>query len=502
MCKHTQLIITLLAIIFLTSGCSKSRLSLQNNAAKLDACQEKIYALHNNHKILNQALDTEIFHYQEIIEELLVNREKSLGLLSHYDKNTVLPPATLDAMNLHMQSALQTMDKVSEFIDNNQCWQTDASNSMQELLSLDPTLRLKGVMLALSGRLMLYDSYLTVITLINEYPKVRRFLNQSDMGYGIQEDQLATMTDDFLSVSSLSNIENSIAYYRHSKKLIPTDTIADENFAYLDLLIHSSHSYAILSDLSVSNIIAHRFNSRSQAVEDSFNAFNRIAINSISELFGNTVGLIEDRKGRMYQDRAAEKKVLTHLQAGDILLEKTPFRLTDRMIPGYWGHAAIWLGNEQELKALGLWDTPLVHKYQTQIQNQQLVVEALRDGTQMNSLSHFLNIDDLVILRRKNLSEQNKKKIITLALRQVGKPYDFNYDVETTDKIVCSQLVYLAYTGIEWPTDNFIGRYTISPDQIAQKALLEGVLEPILLFIDGKLIAQDSSAFVQTLQKQ
>jgi len=129
-------------------------------------------------------------------------------------------------------------------------------------------------------------------------------------------------------------------------------------------------------------------------------------------------------------------------------------------------------------------------------------VEALHDGTQMNSLSHFLNIDDLVILRRKNLTEQNKKKIITLALRQVGKPYDFNYDVETTDKTVCSQLVYLAYTDIEWPTDNFIGRYTISPDQIAQKALPEGQLAPILLFIDGKLIDQDSNAFVQTLQKQ
>ena len=33
-------------------------------------------------------------------------------------------------------------------------------------------------------------------------------------------------------------------------------------------------------------------------------------------------------------------------QAGDILLEKTPFRLTDKLIPGYWGHAAVWIGGE------------------------------------------------------------------------------------------------------------------------------------------------------------
>ena len=33
------------------------------------------------------------------------------------------------------------------------------------------------------------------------------------------------------------------------------------------------------------------------------------------------------------------------MQAGDILLEKTPFRLTDKMIPRYWGHATIWTGH-------------------------------------------------------------------------------------------------------------------------------------------------------------
>jgi len=88
---------------------------------------------------------------------------------------------------------------------------------------------------------------------------------------------------------------------------------------------------------SVSDIIARRFNSRHHAIEDSFNTLNRNTINSISKLFGNTVSLIEGRKDRMYQDRTAKKKVLAHhLQTGDTLLEKNPFRLIDRMIPRYW----------------------------------------------------------------------------------------------------------------------------------------------------------------------
>ena len=89
-------------------------------------------------------------------------------------------------------------------------------------------------------------------------------------------------------------------------------------------------------------------------------------------------------------------------------------------------------------------------------------------------------------------------------VQQVIRPNHvfFNYDIETTDKIVCSQLVYLAYTGIDWPTDSLVGRYTISPDNIAQKALHDGELEIILLFNDGKQVTGDVTTFMSRLMDQ
>ena len=59
-----------------------------------------------------------------------------------------------------------------------------------------------------------------------------------------------------------------------------------------------------------------------------------------------------------------------------------------------------------------------------------------------------MNIDDIAIVRERETSDKEKAKVIIRTFRQIGKEYDFNYDVETTDKIVCSQLVYLAYTDI------------------------------------------------------
>ena len=206
-------------------------------------------------------------------------------------------------------------------------------------------------------------------------------------------------------------------------------------------------------------------------------------MNAMSSIFGNAVGLIETRKGRLYGDIRVEQALRVRLKPGDILLEKTPFRLTDRFIPGHWGHVAVWLGSEAELRHIGLWDDPLIIPYRTAIINGHGVCEALRDGVQLNPLSRFLNVDDCAILRQPGADQSD---LVRQSLRQLGKHYDFNFDVDSADTIVCSELVYTVYTGIEWPTTRTLGRFTITPDQVAQRALSNGPLVTIALWHDGR----------------
>ena len=106
----------------------------------------------------------------------------------------------------------------------------------------------------------------------------------------------------------------------------------------------------------------------------------------------------------------------------------------------------------------------------------------------MNSLRDFLNIDDIAIIRCPQLDKKKLAERIILSLRQVGKEYDFNFDVETTDKIVCSELIYTVYIEIDWPTGKSLGRYTISPDNVAEKTLNGGPLELITFYHDGALV--------------
>jgi hypothetical protein len=46
-------------------------------------------------------------------------------------------------------------------------------------------------------------------------------------------------------------------------------------------------------------------------------------MSNVVKVIGNAVGAVEERKGKLYQDKTAEKLILSQLQAGDILLEKT-----------------------------------------------------------------------------------------------------------------------------------------------------------------------------------
>jgi len=231
-----------------------------------------------------------------------------------------------------------------------------------------------------------------------------------------------------------------------------------------------------------------------------------------------------------------------NLKAGDILFEKSRFAITDKLIPGYFGHVAIYLQDYEVLKKLGVFETkefimatnnlskntvialidtfaremqtikqedewlkfaitrqrffrrkyngtslnPLVFEtlYRLKYQRQN-VLESLRNGqlflphksgVTLNEFKDFLYVDDFAAIRLKpqglNKSDYNKNlaRFLALAILQYSKPYDFRYDVNTVDEIVCSELIYRSFINIDFQTVQSLTSFTISPDDIASKA--------------------------------
>lgn len=209
-----------------------------------------------------------------------------------------------------------------------------------------------------------------------------------------------------------------------------------------------------------------------------------------SQLVGNTIGLVRWRDGKFKNDKALIDLMRAELQSGDILVEKTPFTLTDKTIPGHFGHAAIYVGTADDIRALGIADQPHVAKLLRKLGGRSGVIEALRNGVVLSSLEDFMNVDDVAILRPKRISEAERGAAISTAFRNIGKKYDFNFDVNSTETIVCSELIYIAYPQLDFLTKRVLTSFTISPDEIARHAgeSPDDMLELVLFAQDGKLI--------------
>ena len=104
------------------------------------------------------------------------------------------------------------------------------------------------------------------------------------------------------------------------------------------------------------------------------------------------------------------------------------------------------------------------------IENGKVILEAVRPGLRLNTLQNFLNIDEMVIMRKTDALDSIDLVLEQMGrgLDQLGKRYDFNFDISTIDKIVCSELIYMIYGAVQWPTSYRVGRPTVTPDDISE----------------------------------
>ncbi|MGB5567730.1 MAG: YiiX/YebB-like N1pC/P60 family cysteine hydrolase [Sedimenticolaceae bacterium] len=439
------------------------------------------------------ALNREVDEYRELVGASLVYRAETVQLVDRLqallDARKPLPGSDLVALNAGLAEHLQLRQRLYEVAQSHECW-LDARGAVAQLT---PQQRLKGTMLSLSAAMVLYDNYLLAISLYQEEPRLRLLLNNKDIGYDIEYGELNRMALSFASEEKRNRVRRAIAWYEAAIVEHPDAVGQDPYLAYLERTINQSPSYSMTKQFSPLAFMGRKIEFYVPFTVESLVSLKDESVNMVSMIFGNSIGLVESRKGKLYRRRDVQLELEEQLRAGDILVERTPFRLTDSFIPGYWGHAAIWVGSEVELRDLGIWDHPVIQPYQDDIRSGRRVVEALRPGVEMNSLQHFLNIDDLAVLREHRPLPHDKAHVVGQALREVGKHYDFNYDLHTRDRLGCAELVYHAYGHIDWPSRRELGRLVIAPDDIAARAVGDARLDIIALYVDGERVSENQA---------
>ena len=163
------------------------------------------------------------------------------------------------------------------------------------------------------------------------------------------------------------------------------------------------------------------------------------------------------------------RELQAQLRPGDILVERRNWFVSNSLLPGFWPHAALYLGFYEELVELGVAMDPRAAPHMLEFQGQNelgddfAVLEAIGEGVIFTSLEQSVGEADAVVVLRPILSDEDRREALARALSHRGKGYDFDFDFETTDRLVCTELIYRAYAGfLDIPFRSILGKPRIA----------------------------------------
>ena len=187
----------------------------------------------------------------------------------------------------------------------------------------------------------------------------------------------------------------------------------------------------------------------------------------------------QPRKGRSLIDKPQLARLAELLTPGDVLLERRNWYLSNAFLPGYWPHGAVYVGNAEDLRDRGLDQNEHVRKHWNRFAEQDdeghdhVIIEAVSEGVIFSSLEHSIGGADSVAVLRPRVSDEEKNEAIVRAFSFAGRPYDFEFDFESTDKLVCTEVVYRSYGGnsgpIDFPLEKIMGRQTMPAINLVRK---------------------------------
>ncbi len=176
------------------------------------------------------------------------------------------------------------------------------------------------------------------------------------------------------------------------------------------------------------------------------------------------------------------KQQLTQiLQAGDVLITRHDFVASNLFLPGYWPHAALYIGSEDERKLLNIViDESIATRWAGDVRT----LEAKSDGVLFRSLNETLAVDELIIIRPK-LTQNELAEGLSRVVKHEGKGYNFDFDFFTSDQLVCTEVVFRAFDGlgeIEFELIERAGRLSISAEDLLTMALKKQGFDIIACF--------------------
>lgn len=312
-------------------------------------------------------------------------------------------------------------------------------------------------------------------------------LNEPEPHFGIPAGTYDTVQESLTNPKNAWHLYHAVQYFtqheRNLRELAGNELLAPV-VAVIDRLGHrmqvSAHEYAT-ARLRVRTQLA-QSGLRWTLIERALYGLQKIACLMVSDVHtrrghrpGLPPGVAEELRGL--------------LQPGDVLVTRKEHVMTNYFLPGYWPHAALFLGDSAALERLGIQDHPELRPRWARLlaldpDEPRRVLEALKDGVWIRSLNSPFGSDAIVALRPR-LAPNDVAQAIARGMFHEGKSYDFDFDFTRSDRLVCTEVVYRSYEGIggvRFELSRRAGRLTLAAEDLLRMALERNVFEPLAVF--------------------
>ena len=230
--------------------------------------------------------------------------------------------------------------------------------------------------------------------------------------------------------------------------------------------------------------------------------------NTLFALFEATGSDIAELKIPLVKNIGASKRVTAdviktlkpQLQPGDVFITRHDDAMSNLFLPGFWPHGALYIGPPKTRADRGIADVSDGNKHSSEAEIN--ILEAKKDGVLLRPLEETLQVDAFVVLRPK-LSEAHINEALSKGLSHAGKLYDFIFNFATSDRLVCTEVIYRAYHGVgpvDFKLSTQAGRKCLSAEDVLNQAIENDWFEPIILYgMKGKNTFADKGDVVKML---
>jgi len=355
--------------------------------------------------------------------------------------------------------------------------------------------------------------YRSAVDLVEAYgtrPLERRKLNEAEPSWGLPAGMFDQVSSSVSSERQVELAEEMAAHFEHRRAGWRAAGVWPEaDFKWLE-----GHILSSLEAVRRRRVDSHR--RWLGLVLDKVRSDAYTPVYAVQSLVAEWIGDVRIVERPPFIGEAEIARIRPRLKPGDILLERRSWYASNAFLPGFWPHAALYVGTLEDLERLGVSGEPEVvrrledYRRPAADGHSQTVIEAVGEGVIFSSLEHSLSADYAAVLRPR-LSEAEIARAIATAFRHQGKPYDFEFDFFTADRLVCTELVYRSYLDLlHFKLVNVMRRDTLPAIEIVRKYARErgtpGQELDLVLFLDGdpalgRAVEADEQAFIASAER-